>query len=137
MLEVSLEAYYNKNNQEKRTSNRNLIKKIFTETNGRYTSREIARLTGYSLEEVKKRICEINASTFIYVDGKKEEFKNEVSIYKLNRCPVLFDRKKQTKFKILKSAIEKCTNDQTREGILEEYERLIKYQNRSYRSYGR
>lgn len=132
MLKTSLRAYYNKDNQEKRLSHRELIKKIFQGTNGKYTSREIARLTGYSLEEVKKRISEINASGYIYVIGQKEELENSVSIYHINREPELFQRKKKTKLSLLRSAIKKSVNHHVSGAILEEYDRLLNYQNKSY-----
>ena len=123
---ASLKAYYNKDNQKVRLLHRELIQKVFEETTQAFTTRNIADITGLSYNSCQKRISELDKATIIFVSGEKEESGNMNSLYKFNKVPSIFDKKKMTKFELMKLAIKKSLLPHEAEAIFNEYERMKK-----------
>ena len=125
----SLRAYYNKETLGYKISVRNLLKKIFEQTNGSYTVKQLIYITGVKDRSLQPRISDLFKDGFIIESGTIKESKCDVSLYSINRHQELFNTKKKTKIDLLKLAVEKCTIAETRQAIFDEYKRLLNYQN--------
>lgn len=124
MTDASLKTYYNVDNQETRISHKKLIKKVFEETNDKYTIREMATIVNLPYTSTQKRISDLFKDGLIKIDGTKEENEQLNSIYVIERNPKMFSQAKRTNIELLKQAMHKKLPPALEKAVLKEFNRL-------------
>lgn len=128
-INTGLIAFYKPENIETRRNDVDIIHDLFKYTRADITSRDIAKTLGWELEKVKKRVSDLINGGKISIVGIKKEIKNKVRVYRLIENPSFFPEKKLTRVEILKKVLDKYLDDNTYNGIIDEYERQIKLNN--------
>lgn len=129
MTKSSTTAYTDPENEKKRLGLKKRIRLIFDSTNGQYTAREMAKLLEMDdIMPARKRMCELHADGYLKVISERKENGRDNSVYGIDRNPTIWNSRRKSKLNLLKQAIRSyAVNEKV---ILEEYERLLNYQNK-------
>jgi len=106
--QAQLKTYHKEENKNNRLSHRDLILKVFTETEQEFTVRGMAGITGLPYNACQSRISELTTDTLLAIAGEKKESGNANSLFKINTIPSMLNKKKMTKLELMKLAIKKC-----------------------------
>jgi len=130
--QASLQACADEGNRKRRLTQKETIKKLFNDSPEiQQTIRGVQKMTGLNYMQTQKRMSTLVQEGFLRIVGTRKEQGNPNSIFKKNPTQGLFDNAKKSKVDLLKQALRKLTSQQQEQAILDEFNRLLKYQNKS------
>ena len=127
MTKASNEAYFNLQNKKRRATHKELILSVIKESKVSMSTLDMANETGLPYISTLKRVSDLFKEGKLLIVGDVLINGNKHSLYMYNPNPTLFDIRTKTNFELLTLAIIKLTDADTREAILDEYNRLKRY----------